>query len=104
MFIASWSFDMQFGTREESMRTLKEFQGSLPSTGWKAKRSRILMGSIGAPESRVVIEHEFESLSDVEASWDGLHKNAEVFKKWVAAVKPTIVPGSPRWEIYRIVD
>ena len=104
MFVASWSFDIQFGMRDESLRTMKEFQAMLPPSGWRAKRSRILLGSIGAPESRVVIEHEFDSLADIEASWDGLHKSADVFKRWVSQIKPSIVPGSPRWEVYRIVE
>ena len=103
MFVASWSFDMQFGAREETMRALKEFQLK-PEHGWRAKRSRLLVGSIGTPESRVVNEYEFASLADLEASWDALHKQPELFTKWVARMKGLIVAGSARWEIYRVIE
>jgi hypothetical protein len=104
MFVASWSFDIQYGTREEAIRLLKELRGNVESKGWRAKGSRLLSGSIGAPESRMVIEHEFESLADLEASWDALHGRAEDFKRIVTQMKNIVVSASPRWEIYRIID
>jgi hypothetical protein len=104
MFIASWQFDMKYGTREEATRLMKELNASMPASGWKAKRTRTLMGSIGAPESRMVFEHEFASLADLEASWDALHKNGEQFRKMVSQMKGFIVDGTPRWEIYRVID
>ena len=104
MFIAAWSFDVQYGMREEAVRTLKETVRIVESSGWKSKRQRILSGSIGVPESRFVIEHEFDSLADLEASWQTLHTKAEEFKRMVAQMKNFIVSGSPRWEIYRVLD
>ena len=104
MFVAAWSFDIQYGTREEAMRIVKDLRGVVESTGWRAKRSRILSGSIGAPESRFVIEHEFESLADLEASWQALHGRAADFNKLVSQLQNVIVNGSPRWEIFRIIE
>jgi hypothetical protein len=104
MFIAAWSFDVQYGMRDEAVRTLKETTKLVEGTGWRSKRSRILSGSIGAPESRFVIEHEFDSLADLEASWQALHTKAEDFKRMVAQMKHFVVSGSPRWEIYRVLD
>ena len=104
MFIAAWSFDVQYGMREEAIRTLKETVRIVESSGWKSKRQRVLSGSIGAPESRLIIEHEFDSLADLEASWQALHTKAEEFKRMVAQMKTFIVSGSPRWEIYRVLD
>ena len=103
MFVASWSFDMKVGTRDEVVKMLKEFEANPPGAGWKAKRTRALIGSIGAPETRVVVEHEFESLADLEASWDSMHKDPERFRKMGAQLKNVVVDGTPRWEIYRIV-
>lgn len=105
MFVAAWSFDIQWGSREEVHKLMKEFGAqSMRQEGWRSKRTRILHGSIGAPESRLVVEHDFESLADLEASWAALHKNADRFKQMVTAMKPHVVAGSPRWEIYRVVD
>jgi hypothetical protein len=102
MFIAAWKFDMKWGTRDETMRLMKEFE-STEQKGWKSTSTRVLVGSIGAPESRVVVEHSFESLADLEASWEALHKNADFFTRWVSQARNVILDGSPRWEIYRVV-
>src|SRR5262245_26895180 len=105
MFVAAWQFDMQFGAREETLRMLKESKESFAKiSGWKAKRTRILHGSIGAPESRIVIEHDFASLADLESSWAALRANGELFHKMVSQMKTVIVHGTPRWEVYRVVD
>jgi hypothetical protein len=105
MFVAAWSFDFQFGTRDEATSTLKEFQSTMTKgPGWRGKRSRVLLGSIGAPESRITIEHEFESLADLEASWDALHRNSDMFRGWVTKMKSVVVPGSARWEIHRVLE
>ena len=104
MFVAAWNIDVNYGSREEVIRIAKDFEGRSREI-WKSKRYRILWGSIGAPESRLVIEREFESLADLEASWDGLRKlGPEAFREMVEKMKPHIVPGSPRWEVYRIID
>jgi hypothetical protein len=104
MFVASWSFDIKYGTRDETIRMLREQNAIVSKAGWRAKRTRLLAGSIGAPESRFVIEHDFASLADLEASWDELHKNAAQFKTLVGQMKNVLIDGSPRWEIYRVID
>jgi hypothetical protein len=104
MFVAAWIIDVNYGSRDEVLRIAREFDGRTREI-WKSKRSRILWGSIGAPESRLVMEREFESLADLEASWDGLRKlGADTFQAMVEQMKPHIVPGSPRWEVYRIIE
>ena len=102
MFIAAWMFDMKWGTREETVRLMKEFE-STERKGWKAKTTRVLVGSIGAPESRVIVEHAFESLADLESSWEALRKDTDGFTRWVSQAKGIVLDGSPRWEVYRVV-
>jgi hypothetical protein len=104
MFVASWAFDIQYGSRKQLLETMKELPAQLKSSGWKSVRSRILEGSIGVPESRFVVEHEFNSIADLEASWEELHKRGEFFGKLVSQMKGVIVSGTPRWEVYRIVE
>jgi hypothetical protein len=104
MFVAAWIIDVNYGSREEVLRIVKELDARARDI-WKSRSSRILWGSIGAPESRLVMEREFESLADLEASWDGLRKlGAQAFREMVEKLKPHIVPGSPRWEVYRIIE
>jgi hypothetical protein len=102
MFVAAWKFDVNFGAREELMKALKEF--SSMENAWKAKSRRMLVGSIGAPESLIVAEYEFETLADLEASWDTLRSQSDLFTRWVTRMRPLIVPGSPHWEVYRVID
>jgi hypothetical protein len=104
MFLANWSFDMQYGTREETLGVIKELEGEFKKTsGWKAKNTKVLWGSIGVPESRITLQHEFDTLADLESSWNDLHKNGAFFKQVVSRMKPLVISGSPRWEIYRVV-
>ena len=104
MFVAAWNIDLNYGSREDVLRIVKEFDARSREI-WKSKRSRILWGSIGVPESRLVLEREFETLADLEASWDGLRKlGPEAFREMIEKMKPHIVPGSPRWEVYRVID
>ena len=57
MFVATWSFDMHYGMRQEAMKAIKEIGATVDKVpGWKAKGTRVLWGSIGAPESRIVLE------------------------------------------------
>lgn len=104
MFVAAWSFDAKYGTRDQVMRLLREVKGTVEDAGWKAKQTRILGGSIGAPESRFVVQHDFETLADLEASWDNLHRQGEKFSSMVGQFRQVIVDGTPRWEIYRVID
>lgn len=104
MFIAAWSFDTKYGTREQTLRLLREQKGGVPAPGWRARNTRVLAGSIGAPESRFVLQHEFDTLADLEASWDALHAQGEKFNAMVGQLKNVVIDGSPRWEIYRVID
>lgn len=105
MFLAQWSFDMQYGARQETMSMVKEFGSAIEKLpGWRSKKTRVLWGSIGAPESRVVIEHEFASLSDLEASWTAIQGSQDFFRNMVTQMRTVIVSGTPRWEVYRVLD
>jgi hypothetical protein len=102
MFVAAWKIDVNYGSREEVMKAFREF--SSMDKLWKAKGRRVLLGSIGAPESRIVTEYEFASLADLEASWDALRTQSDMFTKWISRMKPLVVPGSPHWEVYRVLE
>ena len=103
MFVAAWSLDVQFASAAEALRAIKEFAAQDLKL-WRTKGSRILLGAIGVPESRIVVEYEFETLADLEATWNALHaRGPEIFRAWLERMQPHVVAGSPRWEVYRVV-
>lgn len=103
MFVASWSYDVHYGAKAQALEVLKEFEARKRECGWRARRARILSGSVGVAEARIVVENEFESLADLEKSWDELHRH-DVFRACVEKMQRFVVSGSPRWEIYRLVE
>jgi len=65
-------------------------------------KAQILIGSIGAPESRVEINYPFSSLSSLEEVWAKLgHPRMPEYQKDLA---PFVIPGSHRWEIFRVQE
>lgn len=103
MFIACWSYDVHYGTKAQALEVLKEFESRKRECGWRARRARILSGSLGVAEARIVVENEFDSLGELERSWDELHRH-EAFRDCVEKMRKFVVSGSPRWEIYRLVE
>ena len=55
--------------------------------------------SIGAPESRVELNHTFASLAALEAVWQKLGDAR--MAEYQRDLGPFIVPGSNRWDILR---
>ena len=103
MFIACWMYDVHYGAKADALEVLKEFESRKRECGWRARRARILSGSIGVAEARIVVENEFDSLDDLERSWDALHRH-DAFKRCVEKLQRFVVSGSPRCEIYRLVE
>jgi hypothetical protein len=65
-------------------------------------KPQVLIGSIGAPESRVEINHAFPSLAALEAVWAKL--NDPRMAEYQKDLAPFVVPGSHRWEVFRVQD
>jgi hypothetical protein len=98
--IAQFSFDVPFGKKGELTAHRAKFRKFAQELGFP--KSQLLFGSIGAPESRVVEQYRFESLAALEAVWAKLSDPR--MAEFQQAMMPLIVPGSHRWEIYRIVE
>ena len=62
----------------------------------------VLIGSIGAPESRVEINHTIPSLAALEAVWVKL--NDPRMGEFQKEMSPFVVPGSHRWEVLRVQE
>jgi hypothetical protein len=65
-------------------------------------KPQVLIGSIGAPESRVEINHAFPSLAALEAVWAKL--NDPRMAEYQKDLAPFVAPGSHRWEVFRVQE
>lgn len=97
--IARFSFDVPFGRKPELFEMMKKFETIEKELGFP--KPEVLIGSIGAPESRVEVNHRYESLAALEATWSkiGSHPGMAEYQRAMAQL---IVPGSHRWEVFRI--
>jgi len=96
--VARFCFDVPFGKKAELMQHMKKFEPMQRELGFP--KPLVLIGSIGAPESRVEVNHTFPSLAALEAVWAKLNdpRMAELQKE----MSSLVVPGSHRWEVFRV--
>ena len=98
--IARFCFDVPFGKKGELFGLMKKWEPLAQELGFS--RPQVLVGSIGAAESRVELNHTFGSLAALEAVWAKL--NDPRMAQYQADMAPFIVPGSHKWEIFRIQE
>lgn len=102
MFVARWIVDARFGKKDECLGVMKKWQQEVgEKVGWK--ETRLTTGSVGALESRIEMEVKVESLADLEQAW-GRFGDFSYHKQFGKELEPTIVSGSHKWEIFRILD
>jgi hypothetical protein len=98
--IARFSFDVHFGKKADYLKLAKKFEPMSDELGFP--KPQVLIGSIGAPESRIEVNHRFENLAALEKVWGKLaDPRMADFQREMA---PFIVPGSHRWDIFRIQE
>ena len=104
MIIARWHIDARFGHKQTVIDSLKMWSREIASQiGWTNDRVRIATGSIGALESTVEADVLVQNLTELDASWNKLG-SIPAHKEWSKQIEPYIVSGTPRWEIFRIVE
>ncbi|KAK9905779.1 hypothetical protein WJX75_006109 [Coccomyxa subellipsoidea] len=69
--------------------------------GLDLSKTQILSGAIGVPESRLVMEVDFDTLAELEAFWSSIPQQDH--KAWSERARNLIIDGSPQWEVYRTV-
>ncbi|MGQ0649020.1 MAG: hypothetical protein ACT4P7_15805 [Gemmatimonadaceae bacterium] len=57
---------------------------------------------MGASPSHIIDEYIFDTVADFEAALQGMAQPQ--FKAHSDALAPFIVPGSQRWEIFRVIE
>jgi hypothetical protein len=98
--IARFAFDVPFGKKAELFKLTKKWESMEKEFGFP--KPEILVGSIGAPESRVEMNHRFPSLTALEAVWAKL--NNPKMEEYQRDMAPFVVPGSHRWEVLRVQE
>lgn len=103
MFACQWHFDIPFGTQKEALEIIKRYGEAIESsqTAPKPQGERISVGHIGPSPSHVVIETLVGSLSE----WEKMMQDVGTgkYQEFATQLQKYIVPGSQRWEVYRIV-
>ena len=104
MMIARWSIDARFGHKPVVVSMLQSWTKNIGSQiGWSADKVRLLTGSIGAHESTVQSEIVIRDLAELNTAWEKL-ATIEAHLQWSKEMEPHVVSGSPRWEIFRLLD
>ena len=98
--IARFSLDVPFGKKGDLQKVTKKWEPLQRELGFP--KAQVLVGSIGAPESRMEISHRFESLAALEAVWSKL--NDPRMAEFQRDMAPFVVPGSHRWEVFRVQE
>jgi hypothetical protein len=98
--IARFSFDVPFGRKSDLTKLMKKWEPMSQDLGFP--KPQVLIGSIGAPESRVEINHTFSNLAALESVWAKLNDPRMV--EYQKDMAPFVVAGSHRWEIFRIQE
>ena len=104
MMIARWSIDARFGHKAAVIEQMKQWvKGVGSQVGWTPAKVRLATGSVGALESTVQMEVLVRDLNELQQSWEKLAL-LDDHKQWGKALEPHVLSGSPRWEVFRVID
>lgn len=103
MMLARWQIDAKFGHKQKVIQSVKNWFAEIgEQVGWSKDDVRIITGSIGARESTVISEVPIEDLAELNEAFEQLG-DIDAHAQWSKNLEPSIVSGSHRWEIFRVV-
>lgn len=104
MLVCQWHLDVPYGKQSQALAAIRAWgkEKFASSEFRRATSARLLVGFIGDSASHIIDEYVFDSLADFEAALAGM--SAPQFKPLSDALAPFVVPGSQRWQVYRILD
>ena len=101
MLIARWQIDARFGEKQKVVDSVVQWSREIaPQVG--LLKGQMLSGSIGALEATFEHNWEVENLAELERAWAKLG-TIEAHKKWSRELEPSVVSGTSRWSVYRVV-
>ena len=103
MFLCRWELDIVFGKRKDALDIIKAWGAEkMRSSRFNlSSQNRVYVGYIGESAAHVVDEYVFQNLDDFEKAHSDMGKPE--FKKFPVEIAPLLVPGTQKWNIYRIM-
>lgn len=103
MFICQWSLEIAFGKQKQALDIIKEWGAEkFRSSGFKKSKNKVYVGHIGVSPSLIIDEYEFENLEDFTTALSEMGKPQ--FKQYSDAIAPFIIPGTQKWNVFRVVS
>ncbi|OGA28369.1 MAG: hypothetical protein A3I01_18765 [Betaproteobacteria bacterium RIFCSPLOWO2_02_FULL_65_24] len=104
MMIARWSIEARFGYKPQAIEQMQRWMRDIGSQiGWNASNTRMITGSVGAHESTIQADVQIKDLAELSAAWDKLGQ-IPAHMDWGKALEPYVVSGTPKWEIFRVIE
>lgn len=104
MIIARWTIEARFGHKAVAVDLMKRWLADIgPQIGWTPENTEMMTGSVGARESTIVSEVRLRDLGELSAAFEKL-ATIESHRHWSLDLEPYVVSGTPRWEVYRLLD
>lgn len=103
MYICQWSLEIVFGKQKQALDIIKEWGAEkFRSSGFKKSKNKVYVGHIGVSPSLIIDEYEFENLEDFTMALSEMGKPQ--FKQYSDAIAPFIIPGTQKWNVFRMVS
>lgn len=101
--LAHWHIDARFGHKDDVVRLIQRWKDEIaPQVGLDGARSRMMIGSVGAQESRVISEFEVDGMRQLEDAFRKL-QDVPAHAEWGKELEPHVVSGTNHWELLRVV-
>merc|ERR1712216_601942 len=100
--IARWSFHARFGMRSQAVELAQEWVNAFGVRGGLDKsETSMIVGSVGAPTSRIEMNTEFKSMSELESFFDSFHnpETRGAQGQWSKRMEKVVVSATPTWEV-----
>lgn len=103
MFLCQWSLDVKFGKLSEALNIIKDWGGEKmrSSNFCKATGCRVYTGYIGESAAHIVDEYVFNSLDEFEKALADMAQPQ--FKQFAERMSEVIIPGTQKWQIFKII-
>jgi hypothetical protein len=104
MFLCQWTLDIQFGKQGEALSIIKEWGAEkMKSSGFSVStQGRVYVGYIGYSPAHIVDEYVFKSLDEFEKALADMAKPQ--FKQFAERMSKVIIPGTQKWQIFKIIE
>ena len=102
-FVCQWSLEIIYGKQKQALDIMTAWgEEKFRSSNFRVSQNRVMNGYIGSSPSFIIDEYVFESLDDFEKALADMSQPQ--FRQFSEALAPYIVPGSQKWNIFKIIE